>query len=245
MKMIIRADDFGFSEAVNYGILKAFQGGLVKNIGLMSNMPYAKQAFDMIREENVTLGLHVNLILGSPCARPEQIPSLLNMDGKFLSSRVRRREMEEGIDNFVYEDTVVEVKAQVEQFLSICGRLPDYIDAHAVCTGTTEIAICDIADAYGIDIKGHIEDTRWQGIQTDYTNTEFYKQKLPCVEFFKSYLNYSDRISLIVFHPGYLDYDVIRTSSLTVNRCLDTALLCDAEVKEYLKQHTLLSFKEL
>ena len=50
---------------------------------------------------------------------------------------------------------------------------------------------------------------------------------------------------LIVFHPGYLDYDVIRTSSLTVNRCLDTALLCDAEVKEYLKQHTLLSFKEL
>ena len=53
MKMIIRADDFGFSEAVNYGILKAFQGGLVKNIGLMSNMPYAKQAFDMIREENV------------------------------------------------------------------------------------------------------------------------------------------------------------------------------------------------
>lgn len=98
MKMIIRADDFGFSEAVNYGILKAFRGGLVKNIGLMSNMPYAKQAFDMIREENVTLGLHVNLILGSPCARPEQIPSLLNMDGKFLSSRVRRREMEEGID---------------------------------------------------------------------------------------------------------------------------------------------------
>ena len=59
MKMIIRADDFGFSEAVNYGILKAFRGGLVKNIGLMSNMPYAKQAFDMIREENVTLGLHV------------------------------------------------------------------------------------------------------------------------------------------------------------------------------------------
>lgn len=51
MKMIIRADDFGFSEAVNYGILKAFQGGLVKNIGLMSNMPYAKQAFDMIRSE--------------------------------------------------------------------------------------------------------------------------------------------------------------------------------------------------
>ncbi len=51
MKMIIRADDFGFSEAVNYGILKAFRGGLVKNIGLMSNMPYAKQALDLIEKK--------------------------------------------------------------------------------------------------------------------------------------------------------------------------------------------------
>lgn len=245
MKLIIRADDFGFSEAVNYGVMKAFRGGLVKNIGLMSNMPYAKQAYDMIKEENVTLGLHVNLILGSPCAKPEQISSLLNRDGEFLSSRVRRRELEEGIDSFVYEDTVVEVKAQVEQFLSICGRLPDYIDAHAVCTRTSEKAICDIADAYGIDIKGHIEDTRWQGIQTDFTNEEFYKQKLPFVEFFKSYLSYSDRISLIVFHPGFLDYDVLRKSSLTINRCLDTALLCDREVKDFLGNHRLMSFKEL
>ena len=86
MKMIIRADDFGFSEAVNYGILKAFQGGLVKNIGLMSNMPYAKQAFDMIREENVTLGLHVNLILGSPCARPEQTSLTFEYGWEVLSS---------------------------------------------------------------------------------------------------------------------------------------------------------------
>lgn len=30
MKLIIRADDFGFSEAVNYGVMKAYRGGLVK-----------------------------------------------------------------------------------------------------------------------------------------------------------------------------------------------------------------------
>ena len=77
MKLIIRADDFGFREAVNYGVMKAYRGGLVKNIGLMSNMPYAEHAFHLIKDEDVALGLHVNLILGTPCARTDQIPSLV------------------------------------------------------------------------------------------------------------------------------------------------------------------------
>ncbi|MEE1464745.1 MAG: ChbG/HpnK family deacetylase [Clostridium sp.] len=246
MKLIIRADDFGFSEAVNYGVMKAYRGGLVKNIGLMSNMPYAEHAFHLIKDEDVALGLHVNLILGTPCARTEQIPSLVDKQGQLLSSRLRRNEMRKGIDGFVYEDTLREVEAQIERFISLCGKLPDYIDAHAVCTPTSEKAISDAADAYGIHIQGHKEDPRWEGIQKDFTNEDFYKQKLPFVEFFKSYLQYSsDRISLIVFHPGFVDYDVLCKSSLQINRCLDAAMLCEGEVKEFLNGHTLLSFKEL
>lgn len=245
MKIIIRADDFGFSEAVNYGVMKAFRGGLVKNIGLMSNMPYAPHAFDLIKGKDVALGLHVNLILGTPCAKTELIPSLVDEQEQLISSRLRRMEMEQRIDGFVYEDVYRETIAQIDRFISICGMLPDYIDAHAVCTPSSEKAISDAADFYGIHMQGHREDPRWEGIQKDYTNEEFYKQKLPFVEFFRSYLHYSDRISLIVFHPGFLDYDVVSKSSLTVNRCLDAALLCEGEVKEYLDNHTLLSFKEL
>lgn len=245
MKLIIRADDFGFSEAVNYGMMSAYHSGFIRNIGLMSNMPYAQHAWDLIQGNDVALGLHVNLIVGSPCADPNEIPSLLDENGKLKSSRLRRAEMAQGIDNFVYEETRREVEAQIERFLTICGKLPDYIDAHAVCTPTSERSISDAANSYGIRIQGHKPDERWDVIQKDYTNSDFYDKNLPFIEYFKSHLQYSDQINLIVFHPGFVDYDVMRQSSLTVNRCKDVALLNDIEVKEFLNSQTLLSFKEL
>lgn len=37
-RMIVNADDFGFSEAVNHGILKAMQEGIVTSTSIMANM---------------------------------------------------------------------------------------------------------------------------------------------------------------------------------------------------------------
>lgn len=246
MKLIIRVDDFGFSEAVNYGVIKSYESGLVKNIGLMSNMPYAEHAYHLIKDkEDVFLGLHVNLILGDPCADKALIPSLLDENGKFISSKIRRLEAQQQLDHFNYDEVVIEVKAQIQRFIDICGKYPDYIDAHAVCTHNSERAISDAATAYGINIQWHRTDNPWKVIQTDYTNSDFYEKNLPFVDFFKNHLQYIDGINLVVFHPGFIDYDVITNSSLTINRCKDVALLCDEEVKQYIKDNVeLLNFKE-
>lgn len=246
MKMIIRVDDFGFSEAVNYGVMKAYSNGLVKNIGLMSNMPYASHAFQLIQDKkDVLLGLHVNLILGKPCADPRFINTLLDEQGNFISSKIRREQILDHEDRFDYHQTLCEVKAQIERFRSICGKLPDYIDAHAVCTLNSEKAITDAANAYQIKIQGHKKSDLWDVIQKDYTNEDFYQKHLPFVDFFKTHLHYSNKINLVVFHAGYVDHDVISQSSLTLNRAMDAALLCDEEVKRYLNENaTLLTFKE-
>ena len=37
-QILIRADDLGFSTGVNQGIEKTLQNGLVKSVGLMTNM---------------------------------------------------------------------------------------------------------------------------------------------------------------------------------------------------------------
>ena len=48
-------------------------------------------------------------------------------------------------------------------------------------------------------------------------------------------------------HPGFVDYDLIQSSSLTMDRGYEHALLCDPKVKECLKrqQVELLSFRDL
>ena len=38
MKLIMRADDLGFSEAVNLGIYKAVKEGVITSVGMMTNM---------------------------------------------------------------------------------------------------------------------------------------------------------------------------------------------------------------
>ena len=38
MKLIMRADDLGFSEGVNCGIYKAIKDGVITSVGMMTNM---------------------------------------------------------------------------------------------------------------------------------------------------------------------------------------------------------------
>ena len=49
MKIIFRADDLGFSEAVNYGIRKAIVDGVITCTGLMPNMPYAAAGYALVK----------------------------------------------------------------------------------------------------------------------------------------------------------------------------------------------------
>ena len=41
MKMIINADDFGYSGGINYGIFEAYKNGVLTSATLMTGMPGA------------------------------------------------------------------------------------------------------------------------------------------------------------------------------------------------------------
>ena len=86
-KLIIRADDLGYSEAVNRGIEKTVREGVVRSVGLMPNMPTAASGWQMIADCDIAIGQHTNLCLGTPCADPASIPSLVDENGQLLSSR--------------------------------------------------------------------------------------------------------------------------------------------------------------
>lgn len=76
MKLIIRADDLGFSEAVNLGILKSVKDGLINSVGIMPNIVYAEHGYSLIKDENIALGQHTNICAGKPLTDPKLIPSL-------------------------------------------------------------------------------------------------------------------------------------------------------------------------
>lgn len=47
-RLLIRADDLGYSEGINCGIAAAVAAGLVRSVGVMTNMPAAVHGLGLL-----------------------------------------------------------------------------------------------------------------------------------------------------------------------------------------------------
>ena len=54
-KIIVNADDFGLSEAVNYGIISAYKNGIVRSTTIMPGMPAFEHAIGLLKENNADI----------------------------------------------------------------------------------------------------------------------------------------------------------------------------------------------
>ena len=123
-KVIINADDFGMSEAYNYGVIKALRDGVASSTTIMINQPAAEHAVSLLKEVPGTyVGLHVNLTTGSPVSDPDKIPSLVKPNGEYIGSKDFKTHKKQ----FVYKDCYIETKAQVERFRELFGYYPTHI----------------------------------------------------------------------------------------------------------------------
>lgn len=148
-QLLIRADDIGYSYAVNLGIARSVNEGLVRSVGVMPNMPETARGWSWVADSDIAVGQHTNVCLGRPCADPARVSSLHGPDGRFRSSREYRASWKEGVDFVDYDEAVIEIEAQLARFLEVVGREPDYFEAHAVLSDNLNRAIADVATAHG------------------------------------------------------------------------------------------------
>lgn len=55
MKIIINADDFGFSKSINKGIIEAYKEVLISSTTIMINIPLCRE-YNIKVEKNTSLG---------------------------------------------------------------------------------------------------------------------------------------------------------------------------------------------
>ena len=244
IQMVIRADDIGYSEAVNYGIEKSVKDGLIRSAGLMPNMPYAEHGFRLVENLDVCIGQHTNICLGRPCSDPKDIPSLVGENGEFHSSREYRAACAEGKDLADLEDAVREVEAQYLRFKEITGRQPAYFEAHAIESENLWKALKIVADRYSLPFchmapgmetgtfcGRPIAACPMESMRPDYEPFETLKKAVECAR--------QDIPNIFVCHPGYVDDYLLHHSSLTLNRTKEVAMLCDPEVSHFLDAHNV------
>ena len=127
--LIVTADDFGYSAAVNRAVASACRQGILQCASLMVMGDAFTEAVELARTlPDLQVGLHLNVTEGKPLSSPDLVPTLLDHQGRFKSSlplagmslygrKLARQQME------------IEVAAQFAAF-SATGLPFHHVDCH-------------------------------------------------------------------------------------------------------------------
>ncbi|EOI51883.1 ChbG/HpnK family deacetylase [Enterococcus gilvus] len=255
-KVLLRADDLGYSEAVNYGIEKTVKEGLIQSVGVMVNMSATAHGVELLKNEPIAVGQHTNICIGRPLCDPEKIPSLVDEEGNFKSSKTYR---EAAVDFVVFSEVMLEIEAQYQHFLELFGKRPDYFEGHAVASDNYFKAMEQFSlenelkysglpqgqepnsltkDAF-IDVNGTKVYLSMESMQANYDPYRTFEKLLANL--------HEDGVDMMIFHPGYLDDYILRNSSLLIPRTAEVAFLTDSAVKNELELLgiELINYKEV
>lgn len=235
-KLVIRADDLGYSEGINYGIEKSVKDGLAESVGVMTNMPTVQHGLNLLANTDVCLGQHTNICIGKPITDPSLIPSIIGENGEFKASKVYREAKE---DFVVLDEVILEIEAQYHRFIELVGSPPQYFEGHAIASTNFFKGLEIVAEKYGLKYSPFPLDgnsikvgnstvlVNMEATLKDYNPFEALKRTVEMTE--------ADGVGVFVTHPGYLDGYILKNSSLTTPRPLEVDMLCNPHTKKWLE----------
>ena len=150
--LIVTADDFGLSSAINEAVDEGHRKGILTGASLMVAGPCAADAVERaIASPTLRVGLHLVLVDGTPCLAANEVPDLVGADGQFSAQLVRS-----GIRFFfsrrVRRQLKAEIRAQFEAFHAT-GLTLDHVNAHHHMHLHPTIAdlMLEVGRDYGLD----------------------------------------------------------------------------------------------
>ncbi len=251
MKLILRADDVGYTSINALGTFKAIDEGLITSADLMLDCPGFEDAARFLRERPwISVGWHPHF-WGRPVLPPEQVPSMVNEEGKFKWRKNRKLQQE-----CVYEEVLAECRAQLDRTIEVLGRAPEYTQS-AWGDSPFDRARMQACKEYGIAVGfyGHGE----HDIMPEYADLDVYmpnqiedgcydacydknsdvRMTYDPVAYLKSHQEEFSRHNAVVtaWHPGYLDEYILAESSMQIARMQDIQALCGSELHDWIKDN--------
>ncbi len=260
-RLIINADDFGFSRAVTDGIIYAHTHGILTSTTLMATMPDCDRAMDIARgHPGLGVGIHLCLTQGTP--RSTKLKHLISADGQFPRT-VLQLLQRISFHRQALEEVKAEWAGQIEYALSR-NLHPTHFDSHKHIhhwPALGRIAL-DLAEEYKIGslrCAREIQIAGLFGLSPGYKALRFLagrlhgqiaRRKLYTTDWFYG-LAATGRFSAeiwqqllkhlplgtgeIMVHPGYSDDLDSAVTRLTVERRLELDGLCDGRVASQTK----------
>ena len=237
--VIINADDFGLTEGVCRGIVKAIHAGGVTATTAMACAPGAVERLRRWAPEiSGYIGVHLQLTSGTPVLAPARVPSLVREDGRFPA---RRKE----IHSPEPDEILAEWQAQIECLLG-AGIEPTHLDSHHHVHGLPTLfpAFCELARRYSLPARSldtnMTRDLRAAGVVcVDQTLTGWYGGKLSISSLLQvlreGALEHPAAKSFeLMCHPGQVDEGLLSLSRYVTEREVELAVLTDLHLPQEL-----------
>ena len=151
LRLIVHADDFGMSEAVNLGILEAHERGIVTSTSIMATAPAFEHAVAVAKSRpSLDVGVHLTLTEQRPLIGAEAGASLVGPDGRFAPHLVQF-----AVRYLRGKVSLAEVRAELDaqiRRVRDAGIAVSHLDGHQhvhVLPGIAAI-VADLAAAHGI-----------------------------------------------------------------------------------------------
>ena len=159
--LIVNADDLGWTEGLNRGILDAFRGGIVTSTSLLANGAAFAEAVKVAKSApRMGVGVHLNLSDGAPSADRESVMSILN-DAGMLASGPENLLLKRARRKLVLDEVEEEWDAQIQKVRD-AGIRPTHVDGHKhvhMLPGLFSIAL-RLAKKHGIEaIRVSLEES--------------------------------------------------------------------------------------
>lgn len=225
MKVIINADDFGYTKAVTDGIIKGYHQGIVRSTTALCNMPYIEYGKNLLKDcPNLSIGVHLTLTLGKSLTKNK---TLTDEEGYFYKPAKLQNHY------FDVEEVYNEFKAQIERFIEVFGCMPSHLDSHH---GMHDFqnnlqATKKLAQEYHLPVR------RYNHFQ--FVN-EFIKDNVSVEGLIHILEKYKDQDIEIMSHCGECDLELYLKSSYALPRVQELAVLCDPAIKDYIQKNKII-----
>jgi len=150
-RLIVNADDFGFTRGVNEGILRAHRNGIVTSTTIMANGDAFNEAVEAARANpSLGVGCHLSAVGGRPVSKPSEIPTLVDRDG-LLPPTLGQLLMKFARRSVSTDDIAAEFRAQLARITG-AGITPTHLDTHKHSHTHPQVmrALAQVAAEFGV-----------------------------------------------------------------------------------------------
>lgn len=219
--LIVNADDFGRSDAINRGVREAHERGIVTSASLMVRWPAAHPAASYARgRTGLSLGLHLDL-------------------AEWTHTAAGWRKSYAHVPLHEPDAVAMEIGEQVRLFQALAGTKPTHLDSHQHVHHEEPVrsAALQVANQLGVPLRGLDSRIQYCG---DFYGQTANGEPLPAgievgalVALFESLPN---GVTELGCHPGVS----VVESSYAAEREREVKTLCDARVVDALEREAIM-----